>query len=48
MNLIGIVGRVYYNRDEQQIVQVNDAIRKVLASYDDVVSVLLLPTNDKS
>lgn len=46
MKLIGIVGRVYYNRDNQEIIQLNDALRRVLVNYNDVVSVLLLPTND--
>lgn len=45
MKLIGIVGRVYYNRDLQNIIQLNDSLRRVLANYSDVVSILLLPTN---
>lgn len=48
MKLIGIVGRVYYNRDSQEIIQLNDYIRRVLSSYDDVVSTVLLPTNNIS
>lgn len=48
MKIIGVVGRVYYNRDEQEIIQVNDAIRRVLAKYLDVVSILVLPTNDSN
>lgn len=45
MRIIGIVGRVYYNRDNQEIIQLNDCLRKVLAEYDDVVPIMLLPTN---
>lgn len=48
MKLIGIVGRCYYNRDNQEIIQLNDALRKVLAKYMDVTSILLLPTNKES
>lgn len=48
MKLIGIVGRVYYNRDDQEIVQLNDTLRRVLSKYDDVVPVVLLPTNNGS
>jgi putative glutamine amidotransferase len=47
MKLIGIVGRAYYNKDNQKIIQLNEAIRKALAKYDNVVSILLLPTNDE-
>lgn len=46
MKLIGIVGRVYYNKDGQKIIQVNEDIRKALARYDDVVITVILPTND--
>lgn len=45
MKVIGIVGRIYYNKDNQEIVQLNDHIRRTLANYDDVVSIILLPTN---
>ena len=45
MKIIGIVGRAYYNKDNQKIIQVNEMIRNILSSYDDVVSILLLPTN---
>lgn len=45
MKLIGIVGRVYYNKDKQEIVQLNDCLRRVLAEYDDVSTILLLPPN---
>lgn len=46
MKLIGIVGRAYYNKDNQKIIQVNEDIRKVFSKYDDVVTTLILPTND--
>ena len=48
MKLIGIVGRCYYNRDNQEIIQLNDALRQVLANYNDVTSILLLPINKES
>lgn len=46
MKLIGIVGRVYYNKDNQDIIQLNDYLRRVLSSYKDIVSILLLPTSN--
>ncbi len=42
MYLIGIVGRSYYNKDEQDIVQTHDALRRYLNLRDDVVCVTLL------
>ena len=48
MKLIGIVGRVYSNKDNQEIIQLNDCIRRVLSSYNDVVSTVILPTNSIS
>lgn len=48
MKLIGIVGRVYYNKDNQEIIQLNDYIRRVLSSYDNIVPVMLLPTDNNS
>lgn len=46
MRLIGIVGRAYYNKDNQKIIQVNDNIRKALADYEDLALIELLPTNN--
>lgn len=46
MKLIGIVGRAYYNKDNQKIIQVNEDIRRALAKYDEVALVELLPTRD--
>ena len=48
MKIIGIVGRVYYNKDNQEIVQINDYLRRILSLYDDVVSILILPTDGVS
>lgn len=47
MKIIGIIGRSYYNKDNQKIIQINEAIRKVLSEYPDIVSILLLPTISK-
>ncbi len=46
MKVVGIVGRAYFNKDRQKIIQVNENIRKVTAKYDDIVCIELLPTND--
>ena len=35
MKLIGIVARAYYNKDNQKIIQLNEAIRLALAKYDE-------------
>ena len=48
MKIIGIVGRAYYNQDHQKIMQVNEAIRMVFSSYEDVSVVSILPTNCKA
>lgn len=48
MCLIGIVGRVSVNKDEQDIIQVTDAIRKAMMIYDDILCISLLPTEKKS
>lgn len=47
MRLIGIVGRAYYNRDNQEIIQTHDALRRYLNLRDDVVCITLLPTNQE-
>ena len=47
MHLIGIVGRCYYNKDGQKIVQTHDAVRRLLANRDDCVCITLLPPEDK-
>ncbi len=48
MKLIGIVGRAYYNKDNQKITQVNDAMRKTFSLYENVVTISILPTNQES
>ena len=48
MKVIGIVGRVYKNIDNQNVIQVNDCIRKNISKYEDVVSMLLLPVSNIS
>ena len=47
MKIVGIVGRAYYNIDNQKIFQSNEYIRKVLVAYNDIVPILLLPTENK-
>ena len=42
MYLVGIVGRSYYNKDNQDIVQTHDALRRYLNRRDDVVCITLL------
>ncbi len=46
MHVIGIVGRCYYNKDGQKIVQTHDSVRRFLCSRDDVVCITLLPQED--
>ena len=46
MHIIGIVGRAYKNKDNQDIIQTHDAVRRMLNMYDDVVCITLLPTED--
>ena len=46
MKVVGIVGRAYFNKDKQKIIQVNEDIRKVFTKYDDVVCIEILPTNN--
>ena len=46
MKVVGIVGRAYFNKDKQKIIQVNEDIRKVFTKYDDIVCIEILPTND--
>ena len=45
MKIIGIVGRRFYNKDNQEIIQLNEYIRKVLDTYDDICPIILIPTN---
>lgn len=46
MHVVGIVGRVYYNKDEQEIIQTHDAVRRYIDSKDDMVAITILPTED--
>ena len=46
MHLIGIVGRCYYNKDDQKMVQTHEPVRRLLANRDDCVSITLLPPDD--
>ncbi len=46
MKLIGIVGRCYYNKDNQEIIQTHDAIRRMMSKRDDCVCITILPTEN--
>ena len=46
MKIIGIIGRPYHNLDNQEIIQLNDKIRKCLSEYNDVTYITILPTNN--
>lgn len=46
MKLIGIVGRGYFNKDGQKIIQITEDIRKALVRYDDISVISILPPND--
>lgn len=46
MHIVGILGRAYYNIDNQKIIQTNDAIRKVFTRYENVITITLLPTEN--
>ena len=48
MKVIGIVGRAYYNIDNQEIIQTHDVIRRFLMQKEDVLCITLLPTEDIS
>ncbi len=45
MYLIGIVGRAYYNKDNRDIIQTRDEVRRYLNQRDDVVCITLMPSN---
>ena len=42
MHIVGIVGRSYYNKDNQEIVQTHDTVRRFLNNRDDVICITLL------
>ena len=46
MHVIGIVGRVYFNKDDQEIIQTHDAVRRYVDSKNDMVAITILPTED--
>ena len=46
MHIIGIVGRVYKNKDNQDIIQTHDAVRRMINANDDLVCITILPTED--
>lgn len=45
MKIIGIIGRAYFNKDDQKIFQIHETIRKVLSKYD-VCFIPLLPYDE--
>ncbi len=46
MYIVGIVGRVYYNKDNQKIVQTHEAVRRYIDSNNGLVAITILPTED--
>ena len=46
MKIIGIVGRAFYNKDNQKIIQINEDIRKFFAE-EDVLTIALLPPQNR-
>lgn len=46
MKTVGIIGRAQRNQDEQEIIQINEYVRRALTHFDDVATIALLPTND--
>ena len=45
MKLIGIAGRFFYNKDNQEIMQTHERIRKTFFKYDDITCITILPTD---
>lgn len=46
MKTVGIIGRAQRNKDNQEIIQINEYIRRVFTHFDEVVPIAILPTND--
>lgn len=46
MKLIGIVGRCYYNKDNQNIIQTHDMVRRMIQNFDDCTCITILPTEN--
>ena len=44
MHVIGIVGRAYYNKDNEDVIQTRDEVRRYLNKREDVVCLTILPT----
>lgn len=47
MHVIGIVGRAYYNKDNEDVIQTRDEVRRYLNKREDVVCLTLLPTDNR-
>ena len=48
MYIVGIVGRAYYNKDNQKIIQTHEAIRKFLSQEENIICITILPTEDEN
>lgn len=48
MKIIGIVGRNYFNLDNQDIIQLNSKLFRILKSYKGISSVVLLDNRDNN
>ena len=46
MYIVGIVGRAYYNKDNNKIIQTHESTRRFLAKEKEIVCITLLPDND--
>ncbi len=44
MKIIGISGKLYFNKDNQAIMQTHERIRKTFMKYDDITCLTILPT----
>lgn len=47
MYIVGIAGRAYQNKDNQNIIQTHEATRRLLSNQEDIVCITLLPTEDE-
>lgn len=43
MKTIGIIGRARRNQDNQEIIQINEYVRRAFTHFNDVVTIALLP-----
>ena len=46
MKIVGIIGRAQHNQDNQEIIQINEYVRRAMTHFDNVITIALLPTND--